>query len=110
STTKGDINQLKSGNTDRSNPYYLMQQLQKELPFSSEGKVISCACISGLSALIYAADKIAADQVDHALIVGADALTEFTSQGFESFFALDSEQCKPFDKNRQGLNLGEGAA
>ena len=110
STTKGDIIHLKSGEMDRSNPHYLMQQLQKELPFESQGKVISCACISGLAALIYAADKIATDQVDHALIVGADALSEFTSLGFESFFALDSEQCKPFDKCRKGLNLGEAAA
>lgn len=110
STTKGDINHLKHGDTARANPFYLMEQLQKRLPFSSEGKVISCACISGLSAFIYAADKIAAGQYDHALIVGADAFSEFTSLGFDSFFALDDEQCKPFDKSRKGLNLGEGAA
>ncbi|WP_192348200.1 beta-ketoacyl synthase [Algoriphagus sp. Y33] len=110
STTKGDIVHLKNGDMERANPYYLMQQLQKELPFPSEGKVISCACISGLSALIYAADKIAADQVDHALVVGADLLSEFTTLGFESFFALDTAQCKPFDKHRNGLNLGEAAA
>ncbi|MDR7129139.1 3-oxoacyl-[acyl-carrier-protein] synthase-1 [Algoriphagus sp. 4150] len=110
STTKGDIAHLKSGDVMRANPYYLMQQLQKELPFSSEGKVISCACISGLSALIYAADKIAADQVDHALVIGADLLSEFTTLGFESFFALDAAQCKPFDRHRNGLNLGEAAA
>ena len=110
STTKGDIAQLKVGDLEKANPQYLLGQLQKQLPFDSQGKVISCACISGLSALIYAADKIAADQVDHALIVGVDLLGEFTSLGFESFFALDQEQCKPFDKNRKGLNLGEAAA
>lgn len=110
STTKGDIAHLRNGDVERSNPYWLMQQLQKELPFSSEGKVISCACISGLSALIYAADKIATDQVDHALVVGADLLSEFTTLGFDSFFALDAVQCKPFDKHRNGLNLGEAAA
>ena len=110
STTKGDINQLKSGELDRLNLHFLMQQLQMKLPFESLGKVISCACISGLAALIYAADKIAADQIDHALVVGADTLSEFTSMGFDSFFALDDEQCKPFDKNRKGLNLGEAAA
>ncbi|PZX48708.1 beta-ketoacyl-[acyl-carrier-protein] synthase family protein [Algoriphagus chordae] len=110
STTKGDIDYLKEGELARANPHHLMQQLQKELPFESQGKVISCACISGLAALIYAADKIAADQVDHALVLGADSLSEFTSLGFESFFALDSEQCKPFDKQRKGLNLGEAAA
>jgi len=110
STTKGDINHLKTGDLVRADPLHLMKELQRELPFSSEGVVISCACISGLSALIYAADKIAADQVDHALVVGADLLSEFTTQGFESFFALDSGQCKPFDETRSGLNLGEAAA
>ncbi|MEB2777810.1 beta-ketoacyl synthase N-terminal-like domain-containing protein [Algoriphagus sp. D3-2-R+10] len=110
STTKGDITHLKNGDVERSNPYWLMQQLQKELPFSCEGKVVSCACISGLSALIYAADKIATDQVDHALVVGADLLSEFTALGFESFFAVDAAQCKPFDQHRNGLNLGEAAA
>ncbi len=110
STTKGEIIQLKNGDVDRSNPHYLMQRLQKELPFSCEGKVVSCACISGLSALIYAADRIAADQIDHALVVGADLLSEFITLGFESFFALDAAQCKPFDQDRKGLNLGEAAA
>jgi 3-oxoacyl-[acyl-carrier-protein] synthase-1 len=110
STTKGDIVHLKNGDFTRANPRYLMQELQRELPFAGEGAVISCACISGLSALIYAADKIAAGQVDHALIVGADLVSEFTIQGFESFFALDGGPCKPFDRERKGLNLGEAAA
>lgn len=110
STTKGDINHLKTGDFERSNPQHLLCQLQRELPFNSQGAVVSCACISGLSALIYATDKIAADQADHALVLGADMLSEFTTLGFESFFALDSGQCKPFDKNRKGLNLGEAAA
>ncbi len=110
STTKGDINPLKEGDFVRANPRYLMEELQRELPFASKGEVVSCACISGLSALIYAADKIAAGQADHALIVGADLVSEFTTQGFESFFALDSGPCRPFDRDRNGLNLGEAAA
>ncbi|MCE7056465.1 hypothetical protein LZF95_17405 [Algoriphagus sp. AGSA1] len=110
STTKGDVAQLKSGDLSRANPHTLMKNIQIGLPFSSEGVVISCACISGISAVIYAADKISAGQVDHALVLGVDVLSEFTTKGFESFFALDSGQCKPFDKNRKGLNLGEAAA
>ncbi len=110
STTKGDIVQLKSGNLSLANPHLLMKNIQQGLPFSSEGIVISCACISGISSVIYAADKIATGQVDHAMVLGVDMLSEFTTKGFESFFALDSEQCKPFDKNRRGLNLGEAAA
>jgi 3-oxoacyl-[acyl-carrier-protein] synthase II len=41
---------------------------------------------------------------------GADALCPFTLSGFNSLQALDPEPCRPFDKNRRGLNIGEGAA
>jgi 3-oxoacyl-(acyl-carrier-protein) synthase len=41
---------------------------------------------------------------------GSDALAAFTASGFHSLQALDPSPCRPFDKNRQGLNLGEGAA
>jgi 3-oxoacyl-(acyl-carrier-protein) synthase len=40
---------------------------------------------------------------------GADALSKFTLNGFNSLMILDQEFCKPFDENRKGLNLGEGA-
>ena len=41
---------------------------------------------------------------------GSDALCAFTLSGFSSLQALDPEPCRPFDQNRKGLNLGEGAA
>ena len=41
---------------------------------------------------------------------GSDALCPFTLSGFNSLQALDPEPCRPFDQNRQGLNIGEGAA
>ena len=40
---------------------------------------------------------------------GTDALTKFTLNGFNSLMILDRAWCKPFDNDRQGLNLGEGA-
>jgi 3-oxoacyl-(acyl-carrier-protein) synthase len=40
---------------------------------------------------------------------GTDALTKFTLNGFNSLMILDSEFCQPFDNERRGLNLGEGA-
>ena len=46
----------------------------------------------------------------YALVGGADALTRFTLNGFNTLMILDKEYCKPFDENRHGLNLGEGAA
>jgi 3-oxoacyl-[acyl-carrier-protein] synthase II len=43
------------------------------------------------------------------LVVAADAVTEFVFSGFASLMALDPDTAKPFDKNRAGLSLGEGA-
>ncbi len=110
STSKGDVDFLKNGDFTRANPSYLLAKLQKKMPFKTSGKIISCACISGLAAIIYAADAIALGQYNHAIVVGADVLSEFTTRGFDSFYALDTEQCKPFDLKRKGLNLGEAAA
>jgi 3-oxoacyl-[acyl-carrier-protein] synthase-1 len=49
------------------------------------------------------------DQYENAVIVGADVISSFILSGFESFQALSPQICKPFDKSRDGLNLGEGA-
>lgn len=72
--------------------------------------VISNACTSGVVAQIYAKEMMEAKGYNYAVVVGADILCKFVVSGFQSFKALSPEQCKPFDLNRRGLNLGEGAA
>jgi len=47
--------------------------------------------------------------VQRVIAGGTDSLTRFTLNGFNSLMILSKEQCKPFDENRMGLNLGEGA-
>ncbi len=49
------------------------------------------------------------DMLDVVIAGGVDALTKFTLNGFNTLMILDKEFCKPFDEDRQGLNLGEGA-
>ncbi|HYM93956.1 MAG TPA: beta-ketoacyl synthase N-terminal-like domain-containing protein, partial [Chitinophagaceae bacterium] len=70
---------------------------------------ISTACSSSANAIFYGARLIKNDIVDVVIAGGADALTKFTLNGFNTLEILDKEFCKPFDENRQGLNLGEGA-
>src|SRR5678815_4436297 len=72
--------------------------------------VISNACISGTSALLFARRMILSGRYDHAIVSGADLITRFVLAGFESFLALSPEPCRPFDRRRKGINLGEAAA
>ena len=72
--------------------------------------VVSNACISGAAAQIAAMRELQAGNFDYAVVVGIDFLSKFIISGFQSFKALSEEACRPFDKNRCGLNLGEAAA
>ena len=70
---------------------------------------ISTACSSSANAIFTGARMIQHGLLDIVLAGGADALTRFTLNGFNTLMILDKAFCKPFDENRQGLNLGEGA-
>jgi len=70
---------------------------------------ISTACSSSANSIFYGARLIKNGLLDVVVAGGADALTKFTLNGFNTLMILDKSFCKPFDENRQGLNLGEGA-
>lgn len=70
---------------------------------------ISTACSSSANSLSLGARLIKEGRLDVAIAGGADALTPFTLNGFNSLLLLDPGLCKPFDARRNGLNLGEGA-
>ena len=72
--------------------------------------VISNACISGTLALIYANRLLSAGKYKDIVVVGCDIATPFIISGFNCLKATDNKPCKPFDIDRKGLNLGEGAA
>lgn len=71
---------------------------------------ISVACASGAMAIALAANMLLDGAAPMILAGGSDPLCAFTLSGFNSLQALDPNPCSPFDKNRKGLNLGEGAA
>ncbi len=70
---------------------------------------ISTACSSSANAIGFAARLIRHGILDVVVAGGTDALTRFTLNGFNALMILDAAYCKPFDNDRQGLNLGEGA-
>jgi 3-oxoacyl-[acyl-carrier-protein] synthase I len=71
--------------------------------------VISNACISGILALVTAMRLIRSGSYDMAVVAGADVISRFVLSGFGSFQAISPGPCRPFDRSRDGINLGEGA-
>ncbi len=70
---------------------------------------ISTACSSSANSIMFGSRLIKNNIVDVVLAGGADSLTRFTLNGFNTLMILDKYHCKPFDAKRAGLNLGEGA-
>ncbi len=68
------------------------------------------ACSSSANAIGLAADLIQEGRADAALAGGTDAHCKMTYAGFNALQALDPDVCRPFDRRRAGLSLGEGAA
>ena len=113
STTKGNIDVLeKESNFPKSRAYLseLGKTIQNFFSFKNEAIVISNACVSGVLAISAAKRFISEEKYDHVFITSGDLVTKFILSGFNSFQALSAEPCKPYDKNRIGINLGEVAA
>jgi len=71
---------------------------------------VSTACSSSANAIMTGARLIKNGMLERVIVGGTDALSKFTINGFNTLMILDREVCKPFDNERQGLNLGEAAA
>ncbi|MFN8323943.1 MAG: beta-ketoacyl-[acyl-carrier-protein] synthase family protein [Chitinophagales bacterium] len=70
---------------------------------------ISTACSSSANTIMYAARMIKNGLLDVVVAGGTDGMSRFTLNGFNSLMILDDKPCTPYDDNRKGLNLGEGA-
>jgi len=115
STTKGNIELLDAKkaeqyDVDRIHLWKSAEIVAKYFGIKSEPVVISNACISGVQAITAGMRMIQNEQCDNVIVVGGDILSDFVISGFLSFKSISPEPCKPFDKNRDGLSLGEGAA
>jgi 3-oxoacyl-(acyl-carrier-protein) synthase len=88
---------------------YITEWVAQRLGIRHYQATISTACSSSANAIMFGVRMIRHGLLDVVVAGGVDALTKFTLNGFHSLMILDSEACKPFDNDRKGLNLGEGA-
>ncbi len=113
SSTKGNIDLLASAG-DNINPDVELAKMAKHVAgfwdSANEPLVVSNACISGVLAIILAERLIKSGRYDHAVLIGGDLSTEFTFSGFQAFKSISPNPCKPFNKDRDGLSMGEGIA
>jgi 3-oxoacyl-[acyl-carrier-protein] synthase II len=118
STTKADITALERvfhqqpcSDTARRHlsPALLAADLAAAHHITGPVQCVSIACISGLLALQQGALLIQEDKADVVLVVGVDLLSEFVLSGFTTLKSLEPDGCHPFDAQRKGLSLGEGA-
>lgn len=84
--------------------------IAKELGIKGYQTTINTACSSAANAIMTGARMIKNNLLDRVLVGGTDALSKVMLNGFHALMIIDPEVSKPFDKNRKGLNIGEGAA
>ena len=112
STTKGDVELLgqSDGMPGSLSPGDSAQRIATYLGVKTTPVVVCNACISGVSAIVLASRLLVGAQYRHAIVCGADVLGRFIVSGFQSLKALSPHECRPFDMERMGMNLGEAAA
>ena len=77
---------------------------------SAPCQVIANACASGTNAIGHAFECVRSGRYQRVLAGGYDAISELVFTGFDSLQASTPEKCRPFDRHRTGMVLGEGAA
>ena len=115
-TTKAGIDNLEKVSTGKSAdiqdilPSSLPAIVSEKLGLDSRGFNVSAACASSTIAVAQAAALISGGSADVVLVCCLDMVTEFIFSGFSALRALSPLPCRPFDRDRNGLSLGEGAA
>jgi len=92
-----------------SAPCTLTDLIANHYGISGIRSTITTACSSSANAIGYGYDLIRSDDVDWVITGGSEALSELTFAGFNSLKVMSPEPCRPFDKHRRGLSLGEGS-
>lgn len=86
-----------------------VSKLMKKYNIKGSVYTTTSACAAGTAGIALGYDLIKSNEADIVLVGGADYLCEFTIFGFNSLKSLSKGICKPFDDNRDGLNIGEAS-
>lgn len=97
------------GDCSRMPDFRIAQAVCREMEFHGGAEVIPNACAAGNSAVIRAYEQIRRGRIEYAFAGGADTLSRSAFIGFTRLRSLADGVCRPFDKNRSGLLIGEGA-
>jgi 3-oxoacyl-(acyl-carrier-protein) synthase len=102
---------------DKGTPYLssydyasVTMAIQQRFGILGEISTINTACSSSANAILYGARLLRHGFAKRVIVGGAESLAKFTINGFNALNILSSKPCAPFDRDRNGLNLGEGAA
>src|SRR5947207_166827 len=91
-------------------PQKPVMDAQEAFGISAPCQVIANACASGTNAIGHAFECVRSGRYERVLTGGYDAISELVFVGFDSLQASTPEKCRPFDRQRSGMTLGEGAA
>ena len=92
------------------NAFSLVDYVRRRLGLEGPAAALSSACASSAKAFAAGRRMIDAGIIDAALVGGVDSLCLTTLYGFHSLQLLSPDRCKPFDRQRDGLSIGEAAA
>ena len=110
SSTKGNINALSTEDRDAYFLHHLAKKVNTAIGIKTEPIVLSNACVSGIMAISVAKRLIQTGAYNHFIVIGGDLFSKFVFSGFQSFQAISAQPCKPYDKTRDGITLGEASA
>ncbi|MDR2622486.1 MAG: beta-ACP synthase [Dysgonamonadaceae bacterium] len=109
STTKGNIAGLSGQFPPEANtfPGYTANRIAAYFKMKNKPVVVSNACVSGVTAITTATRLLETNRYKNCIVLGLDFVTAFTVSGFQSFKSISPKPCKPYDKDRDGLSIGE---
>ncbi len=106
---KNGVDKIDRAKILQSSPNNISTNLAIYFKFQGPNYLITTACAAGNYAIGYGVDLVRNGALDYVVAGGADAFSVLAFVGFHRIYAMAPEKCQPFDKNRKGMMVGEGA-